>query len=162
MGNPNNNTTYQGTGMPFRPCFLYATQLNMKMFFYIATAIILFACKTTQTTHMTANDRDKHGCLPSAGYVWSDVRKDCIRTFEVGVPLYKFQNPYTSLAAYIVFSSNSTYAEAYIPGIEGNIIMQQKETDIWKGHGYTLVQTDKTKYILYKKQQIIYSNHQQL
>lgn len=30
------------------------------------------------------NDRDEHGCIASAGYVWSEVRKDCIRPFEEG------------------------------------------------------------------------------
>lgn len=27
-------------------------------------------------------DRDEHGCIGSAGYVWCEVQKDCIRLFE--------------------------------------------------------------------------------
>ena len=30
-------------------------------------------------------DRDEHGCIGSAGYTWSEVRKDCIRLFEDGL-----------------------------------------------------------------------------
>lgn len=120
----------------------------------------LTGCKTTQMVHMTGNDRDKHNCILSAGYVWSNVREECIRTFEVGIPLHNLKNPAASSAAYIVFSNDSIYAEAYIPEIKGSIIMRQKKADCWKGHGYALMQTTQTHYTLYKKQQIIYSNHQ--
>lgn len=27
-------------------------------------------------------DRDEHGCIGSAGYVWCEVQQDCIRLFE--------------------------------------------------------------------------------
>ena len=30
-------------------------------------------------------DRDEHGCIGSAGYVWCEVQKDCIRLFEKGI-----------------------------------------------------------------------------
>ena len=30
-------------------------------------------------------DRDKHGCIGSAGYQWSEVQQDCIRVFEKGI-----------------------------------------------------------------------------
>lgn len=32
---------------------------------------------------MVGNDRDSHGCIGSAGYVWSALKKNCIRTFEM-------------------------------------------------------------------------------
>lgn len=30
-------------------------------------------------------DRDEHGCIGSAGYVWCEVQQDCIRLFEKGI-----------------------------------------------------------------------------
>ena len=34
---------------------------------------------------MPGSDRDAHGCIGSAGYIWSEVRQDCIRLFEQGI-----------------------------------------------------------------------------
>ena len=31
---------------------------------------------------MVGNDRDKNGCIPSAGYVWCEKRQKCIRLWE--------------------------------------------------------------------------------
>ena len=31
---------------------------------------------------LLGGDRDEHGCIGSAGYVWSEVSQDCIRVFE--------------------------------------------------------------------------------
>ena len=37
------------------------------------------------TVHVVGGDKDKHGCIASAGYTWSEVQKDCIRLWEKGV-----------------------------------------------------------------------------
>ena len=37
------------------------------------------------TVHVVGGDKDKHGCLASAGYTWSEAQKDCIRLWEKGV-----------------------------------------------------------------------------
>ncbi len=31
---------------------------------------------------MLGGDRDEHGCIPSAGYIWCDEKQKCLRTFE--------------------------------------------------------------------------------
>lgn len=131
----------------------------MKKLICIVAVTTLIACKTTQTAQMTGSDRDKHDCIPSAGYVWSAVRKDCIRTFEIGVPLYSLKKDITTSAAYIVFSSDSLHVETYIPERKNSVIMQYKNAGTWQGKGYTLRQTDEAKYTLYKHQQSIYSNN---
>ncbi len=38
---------------------------------------------------IVGGDRDEHGCIGSAGYVWCEVQQDCIRLFEK-------ENPYGS------------------------------------------------------------------
>lgn len=34
------------------------------------------------TVHVVGGDKDKHGCIASAGYTWSEAQKDCIRLWE--------------------------------------------------------------------------------
>jgi hypothetical protein len=31
---------------------------------------------------MVGNDRDEHGCIGSAGYVWSEEKNKCVRPWE--------------------------------------------------------------------------------
>jgi len=31
---------------------------------------------------MVGNDRDKHGCIGSAGYVWNEEKNKCVRPWE--------------------------------------------------------------------------------
>lgn len=38
-------------------------------------------------------DRDAHGCIGSAGYVWSQVREECIRPFEAGIRMAPAAEP---------------------------------------------------------------------
>ncbi|MCM1108026.1 MAG: hypothetical protein NC388_03090 [Clostridium sp.] len=57
--------------------------------------------------------RDAHGCLGSAGYQWSELRKDCIRLFESGVRLTDSRNADAVLATYVVFASDSSAVEVY-------------------------------------------------
>lgn len=54
-------------------------------------------------------DRDEHGCLPSAGYTWSEVRRDCIRLFEEGIRL----EDTAGNTCFIVFGPDSAQAELF-------------------------------------------------
>lgn len=36
----------------------------------------------TSSQPLVGNDRDEHGCTPSAGYIWCEVKNKCIRTWE--------------------------------------------------------------------------------
>lgn len=50
---------------------------------------------------LLGGDRDGHGCIGSAGYVWSEVSQDCIRVFEKGIRTESVRGDNRS--AYIVF-----------------------------------------------------------
>lgn len=54
-------------------------------------------------------DRDEHGCIGSAGYVWCEVQKDCIRLFERGfvrkLPM-EIMSPLSSFSAPIPLVPN--------------------------------------------------------
>lgn len=76
-----------------------------KIIFSMAVASMLLACCTNKKATETADevaegttsevvgdtlvnrpllggDRDEHGCIPSAGYIWCDKLQKCIRPWE--------------------------------------------------------------------------------
>ena len=61
---------------------------------------------------LVGGDRDEHGCIGSAGYVWCEVQKDCIRLFEKGIR--------------IVFSPDSTQLELFFSNNQPNEILERR------------------------------------
>ena len=96
----------------------------------LCTAIAFSACKSNKAGQDTASeakteeavipgsDKDEHGCVGSAGYVWSEVKKDCIRPFEAGLKISETQKDNATYATYIVFAADSVQAELYTPESE--------------------------------------------
>ena len=86
----------------------------------LCTAIAFSACKSNKAGQDTASeakteeaaipgsDKDEHGCVGSAGYVWSEVKKDCIRPFEAGLKISETQKDNATYATYIVFALSLT------------------------------------------------------
>jgi hypothetical protein len=52
----------------------------------VSLAIVLSAAScslgTTKRPPVVGNDRDAHGCIPSAGYSWCEVKQKCLRPWE--------------------------------------------------------------------------------
>lgn len=104
---------------------------------------------TADTTKapIVGNEKDEHGCIGSAGYTWSELRKDCIRIFEVGTKL----NPTDAIAdkttaAFVVFNSRRSEVELYVPGQAGtSVIMEygKKNSDMWFSEDWKLAKTAK-------------------
>ena len=59
---------------------------------------------------MAGGDADIHGCRASAGYQWSTVKKECVRTFELPLQLI---NTDKSSGAGVVFSADNKQAEVF-------------------------------------------------
>ncbi len=58
---------------------------------------------------LAGGDRDAHGCMASAGYLYSALRKECIRIFEKGIALDPVPAPKGSeavISASIVFAGD--------------------------------------------------------
>lgn len=70
-----------------------------KIILTIAVASALLACCTSKTTQaveekvenvadslinrpLLGGDRDEHGCIPSAGYIWCEELQECVRPWE--------------------------------------------------------------------------------
>ncbi len=95
---------------------------------------------------MTGNDRDEHGCIGSAGFQWSEVRKECIRLFEKGIRLEpKAANLNQTVSAFAVFKSDTDEAQAeiFIPNEKKSILLAQDKkvgAGLWKNNVYKLLQ----------------------
>jgi hypothetical protein len=89
----------------------------------------------TQNSPMVGNDRDKHGCIGSAGYTWSVLKKQCVRSFELTqqdknvIELASADNTQKMI---ILFSGNKSKVEVFYS--EGNKVINKSA----KGNFYLL------------------------
>lgn len=74
------------------------------------------------TVHVLGSDKDKHSCIASAGYTWSEVRKDCIRLWEKGVRMNAVDDAGKTL--FLVFSPDSAQVELFFSeeGVSNEIL----------------------------------------
>lgn len=108
-------------------------------------------------TPVLGGDKDAHGCKASAGYTFSYVKNDCVRTFEQKIQL-KEQNPkasYTSNAA-VIFSKDMKKAEIFVPESQQSVILNRAgKGSVWKRGDYVLFVSNK-KYALKKGNSIVF------
>ena len=90
---------------------------------FLSLVIVLFGCKTTSTkiAQKVGADRDKHGCIRSAGYTWSEINNSCLRPFELKYQLFNADKTYI---ASVNFSNNGEKAEVFSK--EGYFLMSKK------------------------------------
>ena len=99
--------------------------MKNKIFFTILLPVFYFsACSDTPAstketkmiqTLLVGGDSDAHGCIGSAGYQWSVLKKECIRAFELKI---KFQNlKVASQGGWLLLSDDKQKAEFF--GIAG-------------------------------------------
>jgi hypothetical protein len=87
---------------------------------FFGAGIVFFGCATPQIQPpISGGDRDEHGCIPSAGYVWSELGEDCIRPFELDLQLLTSKT--NDVSTYVqrvgvLFSSNRMQCEVFIEG----------------------------------------------
>ncbi|MGJ8561264.1 MAG: hypothetical protein ACSHX3_13595 [Litorimonas sp.] len=75
-------------------------------------------------------DRDIHGCIATAGYTWSDVLEECVRLFEVGIPLENMQDMDSTSIAYLIVGA-SDQIELFGPDSDP-VQLFKTETDVWQ------------------------------
>jgi len=99
----------------------------------------------TDGAPVLGGDKDAHGCKPSAGYTFSYIKNDCVRTFEQKIQL-KEQNPkasYTTNAA-VIFSKDMKKAEVFVAESPSGIILNKVgKKSVWKRGDYELTQNQK-------------------
>ena len=101
------------------------------VFMALSLLAVICSCSHKTTDRLVGNDRDKHGCIASAGYVWSEARRDCIRIWEVGERLENGDRK-----VFVVFGNDSLMAEIYHE--DGSCIRCRRKGDVWKKGKHTV------------------------
>ena len=105
------------------------------------------SCQTQNSSSSETKDslvniggnKDKHGCLSSAGYTWSELKNDCVRPFEEGLALYILNTSTTyQTAAYVLIDSVANKAEIFVPNENNSIILEKESTDIYSNGKFNL------------------------
>lgn len=148
----------------------------MKKLIYIsALAFCLFSCegilkdRKDDEVEVKANknvvlgtDKDANGCVTSAGYRWSLLKKECIRVFEEGYRLNsidELKGESITKSAFVVFEESGDKAELFLPdGSDSIILTREKEGAPYKGNDWSLELQNK--YSLKKDGQLLYAGAQ--
>lgn len=144
--------------------------LMKKRFLFILLLISFSSCKDLvqeteselikkQTVADTvANaDKDANGCLTAAGYVWSQLNKECIKIYESSIILYPYSNQNNekeTINVYLVFDKDGgNAAEVFFPNTEkSSIFIREAEGEPWKFENWQLV--PKNGYILKQDEEV--------
>nr|WP_315033892.1 hypothetical protein [uncultured Chryseobacterium sp.] len=110
-----------------------------------------------QKTPVLGGDKDAHGCIGSAGYTYSQIKKDCVRTFEQKIKLKEVATNGDYMAA-VIFSKDMKKAEVFVKDVEGGsiILTRPGKAKAWKKDGYVLVPFKKSGFQLKKDNVVIY------
>ncbi|MBO9690596.1 hypothetical protein [Chryseobacterium sp.] len=126
----------------------------------LLSTVFIGSLAFAQKAHTVGDDKDAHGCIGSAGYTYSQIKKDCVRTFEQKIKLTEVapKGSYTSIAA-VIFSKDMKKAEVFVKDADTESIILTRaggKAKAWKKDGYVLVPYKKNGYQLKKDNIVIY------
>ncbi|HVK97863.1 MAG TPA: hypothetical protein VM368_08600, partial [Flavisolibacter sp.] len=138
---------------------------------------IIFSCKQRENNNLivendttiketispvTGNDRDEHGCIGSAGYTWSEIKKECVQLFTSAVRLIEFNVDDTSgTSAFLIFSNDEKKAELFLPETTHSLILNlqgEEGNESWVDGNYKIYYW-KGGYIVEKDNKQIFAGH---
>ena len=131
----------------------------MKLQKIILAALFLLAGSSVMAQEKPiGGDKDAHGCLASAGYTWSVLKKQCIRVFELTIKLDEVSpQGSSSTITGVVLSKDKKKAEIFTAGESTSVILV-KNGNVWKKGAYTLVKKGANSYSLLKNKKVIFKN----
>lgn len=123
----------------------------------VLSAMFLGTLVFAQQTPVLGGDSDAHGCIGSAGYTYSQIKKDCVRTFEEKIKLKEVATKGDYIAA-VIFSKDMKKAEVFVKDAEdGSVILNRAgKSKAWKNESYVLTPYKKNGYQLKKDNVVIY------
>jgi hypothetical protein len=119
---------------------------------FLAGTSVLFAQKA-QTKAGT--DKDTHGCIASAGYTYSQLKKECIRTFEQKIQLKEMATK-GNYTATVLFNKDQSIAEIFLKEEKTSVILNRSSKEVWKNATYSL--TKNKRFVLSKNKKAIYKS----
>lgn len=109
-----------------------------------------------QATNVGA-DKDDHGCIPSAGQTWSDLKKECIQVFNIGFRLnpVNHNSGETIISAFVLMAEDQSQVEIFLPEMEHprSIILKKIGDKQYKNEAY---EYDSNKSELHIKGKLVY------
>jgi hypothetical protein len=122
--------------------------------------IFIFFTTIAYSQVIVGNDRDKHGCIGSAGYTYSAIKNNCIQVFAQKIKLKEVDSSKTStFMAAVIFSTDYKKAEVFLKGYkEGQLLTRtgKKGNYIWKKDDLQL--SYKKVFKLTKAKKLIYAS----
>lgn len=88
------------------------------------------AVEKTNKKVVLGADKDAHGCVTSAGYRWSSIKKQCVRIFEEGYRLNtvaELKSEGIAKSAFVIFEENGNLAELYLPNQISAIMLEREK-----------------------------------
>ena len=140
-----------------------------KVFITVISMLALAACNNNAQQQDTAaadstaqaqeapaigGDRDEHGCIPSAGQSWSQLRQECVQVFEVGTRLNPVEKKEGEavISAFVLFNDDRSKAEIFLPNSDVESISLDKAADgIYKADRYAFNDAEQVLYVDGKK-----------
>ncbi|MFZ7199456.1 hypothetical protein [Avibacterium avium] len=105
----------------------------------LLSTALLMGCTSPSPMTLVGADCDEKGCIPSAGYTWSELKQQCVQPFSIAdIRLTDPENP--TLAVYVILAEEQGKAEVFSAKLPQNLIL-----DAVKG-GYAA--KDKSLYLL--------------
>ena len=84
-----------------------------------------------EETPSIGGNKDKNGCLTSAGQTWSKIKNDCIQVFSEGIRLNPTQIDSTEaiISAFVVPNADSSAYELFLADQDETVILNKKNDD---------------------------------
>lgn len=86
----------------------------------------------TDTVVAVGNDKDAQGCVTSAGYRWSDLKRECVRVYDVGYRLNsidELEEDGSMYSAFVLFEDEGDRAELFLPDGSKSIMLKREGKD---------------------------------
>lgn len=138
----------------------------MKKIFFssVVASVLLWACNkpaqaeaNNETTPedtamvekgvMTGGDQDEHGCNPSTGETWSNLKQTCLRLFDDALRLnpVKQKEGEAVISAFVVFNDDKSKVEVFLT--DDNKILDKTSENTFADEHYKYDAAEKALYI---------------
>lgn len=129
---------------------------------------ILTSCNNTakKSPEQAKNDskalitaKGENKCPDSAGYTWSNIKKDCVNIFNIGFRLnpVKTENGETASSAFVLLSEDQSQAELFFPNdIQHPVTLKKVDEHHYRADRYTY---DAYKSVLFSDGKIAYKGN---
>jgi hypothetical protein len=129
--------------------------MKTKTFFFALFFAGTSALFAQQTQPKAGANKDVHSCIASAGYTYSQLKKECIRTFEQKIQLKEIATKGNYTAA-VLFNIDQSKAEIFLKEEKTSIILNRSSKEVWKNATYSL--TKNKRFVLSKNKKAIYKS----